>query len=378
MLHDLIAIFSVILAFAGLIAYVLVLASFRKLPHLWKHSFFKLAAHLAIGDMTILIIALVHWIPSLYQKQNVPLYDEVSNAILSTIALLATWLIFLNVAAIAINRLIGVFLHPLKARFVIKSKTLTFSLLALIWVPLIVGMAYFGFFHCFVVYTNVPFHFRRKCLKNDSITVYFYFYGYILCLLCMITTMACYGIVTFVLKFDKKQIFNSIQMREKRREARLFFQGALIASSLLLEYVCSYVANFYFVMPINRFFLIALIINSSVNPLILLLFNEKVKHQVRILFNFSRPRRAFEHSLDRRAFEHSLDHRAFEHSMDHAAFEYPLDRRRSEKSRRFETNGKLFESQFETFQESNLKEPKDCPHSLVNFYPWFNLPNDTI
>lgn len=294
------------MALAGLLAYTLVLFSFRNLPRLWAHSFFKLAAHLAIGDIIILIISLIHWIPSLYKEPKVPLYGKTTDGILSTVAVFATWLIYLNTAAIAINRLIGAALNPVTASHVIKNQALTFCLLATIWVPLLAGLGLFGFFHCYIFFTNENlnenflFQFDRKCLKDEKITAYLYLFGYILCLVCILITIISYSIVALKLRFYKKHVINSAQFRHQQVEKRLFYQGALIALALLLEYVCSYFANFHDIAVINHFFLLSIIFNSCVNPWILLMFNANVKHQVLLLLNWRQrgaaPERRFSQS----------------------------------------------------------------------------------
>lgn len=164
----------------------------------------------------------------------------------------------------------------------------------------LVGLSYFGFYQCYVLSTNAPFQFDRKCLKNDSKTIYLYLFGYILCLVCILITIFSYTIVALKLRFHKKIFINSAQIRQQRTETQLFYQGALIAMALLFEFFCSYVANFHRILAINRLFLVSIVLNSCVNPWILLIFNANVKHQVFKIFNWRQrraPERRFSPSL---------------------------------------------------------------------------------
>lgn len=276
------------LSTAGLIVYILVLVAFKNAPNLWAHSFFKLAAHLAAGDLIILMISLAHWIPSLFVADESEIYRNSINIALSTIAHVVTWYIYLTTTIIAINRLIGLALHPITAKKVIKDRRLPLILMSFVWIPLLASVSYFGINHCHIIYYQNPFHFQRNCTEEEEAQVKTYqltLFGYIMCFICLITATVCYGLAV-IFYMRRNWGFTILRFaRLQRREVRLCCQGASIAFALSFEYFCSYMTTFYPFPFVNQLFLFSLITNSSVNPWVLITFNNSIRQEVCGLIN---------------------------------------------------------------------------------------------
>lgn len=294
-----IAILSALIAGSGLCAYILVLLSFKALPTLWAHSFFKLITQLAVGDLIILCTSFIHWIPSLLFVPKAEIYNDLLNGVFSTTAHLATWYIFLTTTAIAINRLIGTIVHPLKANAVAKDKRLMYLLVGFIWAPLLVSTGYFGRFGCYIRYKREPFDFLRICPVDPAKVTESLYFGFTLCFVCLFISIVCYLVIAIIFFYRKLKLTSLIQMRNYWREARLCYQGGLIVIALIFEYFCSYMVRFHKFQTAHYLFLLSIVINSSINPWILLIFNREIKREVWRMISdaFQRTRRPRECEL---------------------------------------------------------------------------------